>query len=49
METACQIKDMALEQLDDALRLYDEKRYYSSITLAGAADGLLGKLLKETG
>ena len=51
MKTLHQIEDMALEQLDTALRLYfeEEKSYYSVITLAGAAEELLGKLLKENG
>ncbi len=46
-----QIEDMALEQLETALRLYfeAEKSYYSVITLAGAAEEILGKLLKENG
>ena len=39
---------MALRQLETALCLYrDEKDYYSVITLAGAAEEVFGKLLKE--
>ena len=38
---------MALRQLYTALRLYEQQDFYSAITLAGAAEELLGKLLKE--
>ena len=43
-------KDLALEQLETALRLYFEcKEYASVITLAGAADEVFGKLLAASG
>lgn len=41
---------IAQRQLDTALRLYFEQEdYYSVITLAGAAEEILGKFLKENG
>ena len=44
------VRCIALRQLETALRLYFEKEdYYSVITLAGAAEEILGKLLKEDG
>ena len=44
------VRCIALRQLETALRLYFEKEdYYSVITLAGAAEEVLGKLLKEDG
>ena len=43
-------RDLALEQLETALRLYAEgKDYASVITLAGACDEILGKLLAAAG
>ncbi len=42
--------EMALTQLESALRLYREGQdYYSVVTLAGAADEVLGQLLKAQG
>ena len=43
------VQCVALRQLETACRLYEEGDYYSVITLAGAAEELLGKLLKENG
>ena len=41
---------IAKEQLETALRLYFEQRdYYSAITLAGAAEEILGKMLNHNG
>lgn len=41
---------IALEQIESALRLYsDGKAYFSAITLAGAAEEILGKLAKHQG
>ena len=41
---------VAVRQLETALRLYFEQEdYYSVITLAGASEEMLGKLLKENG
>ena len=43
-------RDIAKEQLETALRLYFEQRdFYSVITLAGAAEEILGKMLNHTG
>ncbi|MDF1645226.1 MAG: hypothetical protein P1U80_13715 [Pseudomonadales bacterium] len=40
--------DIALEQLETALRLYKEtEEYISVITLAGAAEEILGKVCRE--
>ena len=42
--------DIALRQLETALRLFDEGQdYYSVVTLAGAADEILGRLLESQG
>lgn len=42
--------DIALRQLETALRLFDEGHdYYSVVTLAGAADEILGRLLESRG
>lgn len=42
--------DLALSQLETALRLFEEGREYASaITLAGAADEVFGKFLAATG
>ena len=44
------VQCVALRQLETALRLYFEQEdYYSVITLAGAAEEILGNLLKENG
>jgi hypothetical protein len=41
---------IALEHLEEALRMYlDEKAYFAAITLAGAAEEILGKLAKHQG
>ena len=41
---------IALTQLETALRLFAEgKDFYSVVTLAGAADEILGKLLEQRG
>lgn len=43
-------RDMAVRQLETALRLYFEgEDLYSVITLAGAADTILGQVLKSIG
>ena len=42
------VQDVALRQLETALRLYFESEdYYSVITLAGASEEIFGKLLGE--
>lgn len=42
--------DIALEQLNLALELYlDDREYISALTLAGAAEEILGKLVKRAG
>lgn len=41
--------DIAIHQLDVAVRLYLEEDYLSSLTLAGAAEEILGKLSERTG
>lgn len=38
--------DAAIFQLTDAIRLYDEQRFISAITLAAAAEEVLGQMLK---
>jgi hypothetical protein len=41
---------LAVEQLDDALSLFlDEKHYVSSLTLAGAAEEILGRMVRHAG
>ena len=43
-------RDMAVRQLETALRLYFEgEDFYSVITLAGAADTVLGQVLRALG
>ena len=43
-------EDLALPQLETALRLYfEENEFASVITLAGAADEVFGKLLAASG
>jgi hypothetical protein len=43
-------RDIALTQIETALRLFEtEKDLISVVTLAGAAEEILGKLLKEEG
>ena len=43
-------RDIALEQLETALRLYKESQeYVAVITLAGAAEEILGKACREAG
>jgi hypothetical protein len=42
--------EIALEQIETALRLFKEtQEYFSIITLAGAADEILGKACREQG
>ena len=42
--------DIALSQLETALRLFEEGNdYYSVVTLAGAADEIFGRLLESKG
>jgi hypothetical protein len=40
-------KDIALQQLIDAAKLYNKGRYVSAITLAGASEEILGKISKK--
>lgn len=40
---------IATDQLETAIRLHDEKNFVSAITLAGAAEEILGRLLKAKG
>lgn len=40
--------DVAKQYLEDALRLYTEARFLSALTLAGAAEEILGKSLEMT-
>ncbi len=43
-------EDLALQQLETALRLYFEgKDFAAVVTLAGAADEIFGQLLRATG
>lgn len=41
--------DLAIKQLETAIRLFLEEDYICAITLAGAAEEILGKLVKRTG
>ena len=41
--------DVGLIQLEDAIRLFLEKRYLSAITLAGAADAIFCGLIEASG
>jgi hypothetical protein len=41
--------DVAAQQLDTAIRLFLEEDYVSSLTLAGAAEEILGRLSKRAG
>jgi hypothetical protein len=41
--------DLATEQLDVALSLLETKSFVSALTLAGAADEILGKMLSHSG
>lgn len=44
------LDDLALQQLETALRLFNEEEDFASvITLAGAADEIFGKLLADNG
>ena len=38
---------IALEQLECALNMYFEKKYFAAVTLAGSAEEILGKLAKH--
>jgi alpha-amylase/alpha-mannosidase (GH57 family) len=40
-------KDIALQQLIDSANLYQKGRYCSALTLAGAAEEILGKIAKK--
>jgi hypothetical protein len=40
-------KDIALQQLIDSANLYEKGRYCSALTLAGAAEEILGKITKK--
>lgn len=40
-------KDIALQQLLDSANLYQKGRYCSALTLAGAAEEILGKIAKK--
>jgi hypothetical protein len=40
-------KDIALQQLNDSASLYRKGRYCSALTLAGAAEEILGKIAKK--
>jgi len=40
-------KDIALQQLIDSAKLYQQGRYCSALTLAGAAEEILGKIAKK--
>lgn len=44
-----QKSEIALIQLNDAIRLFIEERFLSSLTLAGAAEAIFSGLLRETG
>ena len=47
--TAHDVHDVALRQLETALKLYIKgEDYYSVVTLAGAAEELFGQLLKDS-
>ena len=41
--------DLAREQLDDAISLFRKKKFVSALTLAGAAEDILGKALSHRG
>jgi hypothetical protein len=47
MTAPAQKVDVARHYLEDALRLYSEARFFSALTLAGAAEEMLGKSLKH--
>jgi hypothetical protein len=40
-------KDIAIQQLSDAAKLYEKGRYVSALTLAGASEEILGKIAKK--
>ena len=40
-------KDIALQQLIDAAKLYNKGRYVSALTLAGSSEEILGKIAKK--
>ncbi len=40
-------EEVALMQLEDAIELFNSKRFHSAITLAGAAEEILKKLLQQ--
>ena len=41
--------DLATEQLDDAISLFKRRRFVSALTLAGAAEEILGRALSHRG
>ena len=49
MEQTYNRVDLATEQLDVALSLLETKSFVSALTLAGAADEILGKMLSHSG
>ena len=42
-------RNIGIYQLEDAIRLFLDKRYLSAITLAGAADAIFCGLIEESG
>lgn len=48
-DSTISVHEGALIQLNDSIRLFVAGSYLSSVTLAGAADELLGKLLSKQG
>lgn len=48
-DTVLSMRDVALIQLDESIRLFLVGRYLPAITLAGAAEEVLGKLISKQG
>lgn len=48
-DTAPSKPEIALSQLNDAISLFTQERFLSALTLAGAAEEILGKLLIRKG
>ena len=48
---SCRVQklDIAIEFIDDAIRLYDGKRYFSALHLAGAAEEIFAAYIVESG
>lgn len=42
-------KEIARLQLEDSIKMFLEERYFSAITLAGAADGIFCGIIQSTG